>query len=216
MKLLKKSFFIMLTFALVGCSKGNNNSTDDYVNIQDKFVNMQSYSCNADVTFYSNKGENTYTISQQAKNDGRYYIETTAPDNVKGNVILYDGNMLWQYNPNLDSKVSVGDKDKMARKEICLFTFLENHLKSKDVALETANIDESIYSVLEAKIPGGNKYFDSEKLWINNETKQPEKLVIYDVDGKERVLVSYDNFVYNPKIEDSKFNIENIANPQKN
>ena len=40
MKLLKKSFFIMLTFALVGCSKGNNNNTDDYVDIQDKFVNM--------------------------------------------------------------------------------------------------------------------------------------------------------------------------------
>ena len=87
MKLLKKSFFVILTFALVGCSKGKAN-TDDYVNIQDKFVNMQSYSCNAEVTFYSNKGENTYTINQQAKNDGRYFIETTSPENVKGNIIV--------------------------------------------------------------------------------------------------------------------------------
>lgn len=210
MKLLKKSFFVALTFLLVGCSKGN--SSEDYATIQDKFVNMEAYSSNADVTFYSNKGENTYKIKQQAKNDGRYYIETIEPDNLKGNIIIFDGNMLWQYNPNLDSKLYVGDKDKMARKEICLFTFLENHLKSKDIALETANIDENIYSVLEAKIPGGNKYFDTEKLWINNETKQPEKLVIYDVEGKERILVKYDNFVYNPKIEDSEFDIENIAN----
>ena len=120
--------------------------------------------------------------------------------------------MLWQYNPNLDSKISVGDKDKMERKEICLFTFLENYLKSKDVALETANIDESVYTILEAKIPGGNKYFDSEKLFINNETTLPERLVIYDTEGKERVLVTYNNFVYNPEIEDSKFNVENIAN----
>ena len=73
-----------------------------------------------------------------------------------------------------------------------------------------------MYSVLEAKISGGNKYFDSEKLWINNETKSPEKLVIYDIEGKERVLVTYEDFVYNPKIEDSKFNIENIANTPKN
>ena len=215
MKILKKSFFVMLTFALVGCSKGNVTN-DDYASIQDKFVDMESYSCNANVTFYSNKGENTYTISQQAKNDGRYYIETKSPENVKGNIILFDGNILWQYNPSLDSKISVGDKDKMARKEICLFTFLENHLKSKDISLETANIDDNMYSVLEAKISGGNKYFDSEKLWINNETKSPEKLVIYDIEGKERVLVTYEDFVYNPKIEDSKFNIENIANTPKN
>ena len=214
MKILKKSFFIMFVLALAGCS--NASDTDEYANIQDKLVNMESYSCEAEVTFYSNKGENKYTINQQAKNDGRYFLETTSPDNVKGNIILFDGNMLWQYNPNLDSKISVGDKDKMERKEICLFTFLENYLKSKDVALETANIDESIYTILEAKIPGGNKYFDSEKLFINNETKAPERLVIYDTEGKERILVTYNNFVYNPEIEDSKFNVENIANGIKN
>lgn len=214
MKLLKKSFFLMLAFMLIGCSKTKN--TDDYVDIQDKFVNMEAYSSSIDLTFYSNKGENSYTVNQEAKNDGRYYIETTSPDNLKGNVIVYDGSMLWQYNPHIDNKISLGDKDKMSRKEICLFSFLENHLKSKDIALETANIDDSIYSVLEAKIPGDNKYFDSEKLWINNKTKSPEKLVIYDKDGNERVVAKYNNFVYNPKIEDSKFNIENIANPQKN
>ena len=214
MKILKKSFFIMFVLALAGCS--NASDTDEYANIQDKLVNMESYSCEAEVTFYSNKGENKYTINQQAKNDGRYFLETTSPDSVKGNIILFDGNMLWQYNPNLDSKISVGDKDKMERKEICLFTFLENYLKSKDVALETANIDESIYTILEAKIPGGNKYFDSEKLFINNETKAPERLVIYDTEGKERILVTYNNFVYNPEIEDSKFNVENIANGIKN
>lgn len=214
MKILKKSFFIMLVFLITGCSK--TNSTDDYVNIQEKFINMEAYSCNANVVFYSNKGENKYIISQQAKNDGKYYIETTYPEEVKGNVILFDGNILWQYNPSLDSKISVEDKEKIERKEICLFSFLENHLKSKDIALETANIDDNVYTILEAKIPGGNKYFDSEKLFINNETKMPEKLVIYDTEGKERVLVSYDNFVYNPKIEDSKFDIENIANSPKN
>lgn len=214
MKLLKKSFFIILMLTLAGCSKANE--TNDYATIQDKLVNMETYSCEASLTFYSNKGENQYTITQQAKNDGKYLIETIAPEDLKGNIILFDGNMVWQYNPNLDSKISVGDKEKMERKQICLFTFLENYVKSKDVALETANIDDSIYSVLEAKIPGDNKYFDSEKLFINNETKTPEKLVIYDDNGKERILVTYNNFVYNPKIEDSKFNIENIANQKEN
>ena len=88
MKILKKSFFIMFVLALAGCSKASD--TDEYANIQDKLVNMESYSCEAEVTFYSNKGENKYTINQQAKNDGRYFLETTSPDSVKGNIILFD------------------------------------------------------------------------------------------------------------------------------
>ena len=214
MKILKKSFFIMFTFFLVGCSKEKSN--DEYVNIQDKLINMQSYSATVDVTFFSNKGENSYTMIQEARNDGKYYIETTAPEHLKGNIILYDGKMLWQYNPQLDKKISVGEKEKMARKQIDIFSFLENHLKSKDVALETANIEKSMYTILEAKIPGDDKYFSTEKLFINNETSAPEKLIIYDKENKERVVAQYKNFIYNPKIEDSKFNIENIANSKEN
>lgn len=214
MKLLKKSFFILISIILVGCS--SKISGEEYATIQEKFINMKSYSCNANVTFYSNKGENTYNIIQQAKKDGKYFIKTNAPEDVKGNVIVYDGNLVWQYNPEMDSKISIGDKDKMERKEICLFTFLENHIKSKDVTLETSKVDDSMYLILEAKIPQKNKYFSSEKLWINNKTKLPEKLVIYDEDNKERVKVEYIEFTYNPQIEDSEFDVENIANPQKN
>lgn len=215
MKILKKCFFIVLAFMLVGCTKTKTNE-DDYQTIQQKLMNMETYSCNAEVTFYSNQGENKYKITQQAKNNGKYYIETTWPEQVKGNLILFDGNVVWQYNKNLDSKISIDNKDKTARKQICLFSFLENHLKSKDIALETANIENEIYSVLEAKIPGDNKYFNTEKLFINNSTKTPEKLVIYDKEGKERIVVLYDNFIYNPKIEDSKFDVETIINAPNN
>ena len=215
MKVLKKCFFISLAFVLVGCTKVKTNE-NDYQTIQQKLINMETYSCNAEVTFYSNQGENKYKISQQAKNNGKYYIKTTWPEEVNGNLTIFDGNIVWQYNKNLDSKISVADKDKMTRKEISIFSFLENHLKSKDIALETANIKDEIYSVLEAKIPGDNKYFDTEKLFINNHTKTPEKLVIYDKDGKERIVVLYDNFIYNPKIEDSQFDIETIINAPNN
>lgn len=214
MKILKKSFLIMFIFMLVGCSKEKNN--EDYVSIQDMLINMDSYSANVNVTYYSNKGENSYSISQDAKNDGKYYIKTNAPEHLKGNILLYDGKLLWQYNPSLDKKISIGEKDKMARKELCIFSFLENHLKSKDIALETSNIDDNIYTILEAKIPGDDKYFSTEKLYINNKTKAPEKLIIYDKEGKERVIAQYDSFVYNPKLEDSKFDIESITNSQEN
>ena len=71
-----------------------------------------------------------------------------------------------------------------------------------------------MYTILEANVPSDSKYFKTEKLYINNNTKLPEKLIIYDEDGKERILVEYQNFEYNPKIEDSNFNIETLTNPK--
>lgn len=209
MKILKKSIFILLAFLLVGCSKGEADG-DDYATIQEKIINMESYSSNGNVKYISNKGETTYEIKQSVRKDGKYIIETTSPEEVAGNIILFDGNIVWQYNPRLDSKISVGDKDKLERKEISIFSFLENHLKSKDIAMQTSTVDNEIYTILEAKIPSQNKYFSTEKLWINNKTKVPEKLIIYDVEEKERVVLTFENFEYNPKLSDDIFNVENI------
>lgn len=208
MKFFKKSFFILSLFVFVGCSKIVTN--EDYPTIQEKLVNMETYSSSGNVTYISNKGQTSYDINQYVKKDGKYILKTNTPEDFAGNIILFDGNILWQYNPKLDSKISVGEKDKMERKEISLFSFLENHTKSKDIAMETSNIDDSVYTILEAKIPGENKFFDSEKLWINNKTKLPEKLVIYDTEGKERIVLEIKEFEYNPNLEDEMFKIENI------
>ena len=59
--------------------------------------------------------------------------------------------------------------------------------------------------MLEAVIPGGNKYTATEKVWIDNETLKPLKFVIYDEDGKERYIITYNEFEYNPEIDDSVF-----------
>ena len=59
--------------------------------------------------------------------------------------------------------------------------------------------------MLEAVVPGGNKYIATEKLWVDNETLMPLKFVIYDEQGNERYVITYNEFEYNPKIEDSVF-----------
>lgn len=208
MKKLKIIISLLFLITLIGCSKLQSN--DDYPTIQEKLMNMESYSLEGNVKYISNKGETQYDIEHLVKKDGKYLIKTNTPENVSGNIVLFDGDILWQYNPKLDSKISVGNKDKMERKELSLFSFLENHIKSQDIAMETANMDNEIYTILEAKIPGTNRFFQTEKLWINNKTKNPEKLVIFDSEGKERVVLNIKNFQYNKEIEDEMFNIENI------
>lgn len=191
-----------------GCA---GEKLSDYDKLQKKLMEMNGYTCEAQVKYISNKGENNYQTKHWALSDGRYRIETTAPDEIKGGVILYDGKMIWQYNPQIESKVSLNTPDKPERTQINIFTFLNNMVKSQDVGVESATLDESLYTVFEAKIPGSSKFFSTEKLWVENKSMLPVRLEIYDVDEETRVEVSFKNFEYNPKIDDSIFSLDNLG-----
>ena len=199
---------MLLGLMLAGCGKGAQLS--EYDKVHNNLMDMKSYATDATVKYISNNGENEYVTKQYALSDGRYRMETTKPDEYNGNVILFDGKMVWQYNPSAEeNKVRVNAPDKPERAELILFSFVENMVKSMDVGLEASSIDESMCTVLEAKIPGDNKFLASEKLWVDNESLCPKRLVVYDKDGKEKIVVDYENFEYNCEIEDEKFVIKN-------
>ena len=208
MKFLKTVIIILSISMLVSCA--NKSSLSEYEKIQQKLMSAESYKAFAKVEYISNKGSNQYEINQIAKKTGEYRIETLKPDAVSGNLIIFDGNMVWQYNPRVDSKISVGVPDKAERKEITIFSFLENHLKSKDISVETTTQNKTNFTVLEASIPGDNKYFATEKLWFDNNSLKPVKLIIYDKENKERVIVSYETFEYDVNIENDLFKINDI------
>ncbi|MFI3229961.1 MAG: outer-membrane lipoprotein carrier protein LolA [bacterium] len=214
MKILNKIFIIFCLIAtLTGCSNSTSpDSIESYKDIQEALMNMQSYISNVEITYISNKGQNNYSVLQSIRKDGKYIFETTAPQDLVGSIIIYDGSLIWQYNPHNQEKekISVADKEKLERQQINIFTFLENHLTSKDITVETSSIDENVYTILEAVIPSDNTYFSTEKLWLNNKTNMPEKLIIYDKEEQERVIVEFKDFIYNPQLDDNLFSIENL------
>lgn len=176
--------------------------------IQEKLTSMQTYACIADLTYISNKGENTYRTKQYYKMSGEYRIEITAPEKVEGLVTVCDGEKVMQYNPRILGEIVNEVPESKSRNEIFLGVFLKNYLQSEEVTLEVFNADNEEYTVLEAVIPEGGKYLATEKLWVSNETLNPKKLVIYDTEGKERIIVEYGEFKYNVKLEDEIFQIK--------
>ena len=133
-------------------------------------------------------------------------MEIKSPEAKNGNYTDFDGTSVNQYNAKTDETVSL-DVPKMQKgSQLFISTFIKNYLMSENVSVETAaSLDESVCTVLEAVIPEGNKYISTEKLWVDNETLLPLKLVIYDENGRERYIITYNNFEYNPEIDSSVF-----------
>ena len=48
--------------------------------------------------------------------------------------------------------------------------------------------------ILETTIPGDNEYFNKQILYVNKETKNPEKMEILNAEGKPNFTVKYKEF----------------------
>ena len=194
--------------ALLLCSCALPQKSDvPMENIQERLNSFSSYYCTADLTRYSEKGESKYGIKQYYKMSGEYRMEMTSPDEVAGNFTVYDGKTICQYNPRVKGKIVKDVPENQARNELFLGCFVKNYMNSEEVSIAVSSIDESRCTVLEAVIPGDNKFTATEKLWIDNETLNPVKLVIYDSDGGEKYAIEYNEFQYDPQFEDDIFSI---------
>ncbi|HIT72443.1 hypothetical protein B5E58_00400 [Tyzzerella sp. An114] len=204
--------FILIVFLITvfsGCSiKKDEVSTME--KIQNQLKNMESYQCTGTLTRISNKSENVYEIKQYYKSTGEYKLEMLAPEDVAGNYTVYNGESVFQYNPRIQGKVIQGVPKSQMRNELFLGCFIKNYFQSEDVTVETGNMDIQKSTVLEAVIPGENKYTATEKLWIDEETLKPLKLVIYDTEGKERYIIEYKDFEYNIDIDENIFKIPEV------
>lgn len=204
--------FILIVFLITvfsGCSiKKDEVSTME--KIQNQLKNMESYQCTGTLTRISNKSENVYEIKQYYKSTGEYKLEMLAPEDVAGNYTVYNGESVFQYNPRIQGKVIQGVPKSQMRNELFLGCFIKNYFQSEDVNVETGNMDIQKSTVLEAVIPGENKYTATEKLWIDEETLKPLKLVIYDTEGKERYIIEYKDFEYNIDIDENIFKIPEV------
>lgn len=196
-------FLAMVLLTLTACSEEVETST--YEKIHEKLISMESFSYNAEVKYISNKGETEYEVNILGKSTGEYKMETISPKSAKGSIILFDGKMIWQYNPKIDGKISSESSDKQARSEILISSFVENYIKTKNGAVKSGSFDESKCTVLDAEINGKSKIFSQEKLWVDNDTLIPIKLEIYDNEQKTRAVVVFKDFKYNPNIPENTF-----------
>ncbi len=205
---------------LTGCSGGGGGKPLALEEVHQKLQQMQSYQTEAKITFFSNKGSNTYVVLQQAKASGPYRMEILEPENNKGILTISDGTKVVQIDPSIGGKIEA--QDTPVRDALLLYPFLQNYLQSEasassvGVTMASAGVEEessgteveSSLTLLETDMPGDHPKLAHQKLWVDAYTATPVKIEITDKSGNPSIIILYQNFQMNPQLEDSLFSTE--------
>lgn len=175
--------------------------------VQRMLMELENFRAIATVEYRSNKGINTYETMQHARITGEYRIEVTAPEHVAGSVTTHDGQQIFQFNSRVNGSVNLLVRETPERSEVFLTSFIKNYLQSSEVSVSVAEMDEGVRTVLDASVPGEHPYLSTARLWVDNTTLNPVKLVIFDRDGVERIIVTYHVFERNVELADSLFTL---------
>ena len=107
-------------------------------------------------------------------------------------IIEYKNNKIIINNPNINDTVEFKNINNDAR-YLFIGDFINNYRKDENTKLELTENELKI----EVKIPGNNKYFNKQILYVNNKTKTPDKMEIVDNEENPRFIVTYEGFKYN-------------------
>ena len=97
--------------------------------------------------------------------------------------------------PRFVFRLDIKDKTELPNMEdnrqyVFIGDFIKNYLQNEEVNIKLSN--NSL--ILETTIPGNNKYFNKQILYVNKDTKNPEKMEILNDEGKPSFTVKYKEF----------------------
>lgn len=181
---------VMSIFAIiVGCQKRESTKEEIYTEFQKKIVTMSSYKCIAEVEAIGNKSSHNYVFVHSYKKPDYYKLEVVEPEHLKGKTMEYKDDKVIISNPDIEDKIELPNIEQN-KHYIFIGDFIKNYHQNEDVNIKLSG--NSL--ILETIIPGDNEYFYKQILYINKETKNPEKMEILNDKGNQSFVVKYKDF----------------------
>ncbi len=202
---MKKGIMVSIILMIILSSCKSTVKHDAYSQIYKRYNMMESYVATATLTVTNNKMKNDYKIKQ-------YY---SAPDNYRMDILNDDGGIFVSYivrDKECDLLSPSGDKTSLdlsivnERDYIFLPEFFRDYFSSQDSTAETASGFSGELTKLDIFLKNSDSKRFRQSLLIDNKTYVPSKLITYDVNDKEVVCVTFENFILGEKVEDAVFN----------
>lgn len=113
------ALFVALSLALAGCSVlGGSNGLPDGETAADRFTSLDGYSGTLEMNYRGGEGENRTVALKLRPKTGESRVEVLEPAHRKGNVVVYNGTRIIQYNATRNEvrRISVSGVDRTARR----------------------------------------------------------------------------------------------------
>ncbi len=190
---------LLSSLLLTSCNKKPRDTNDITMFLK----NMESYTTEMNMDVKNSKQKINYKATQAYLRGGGYKLELN-----NNRVFIF----------KTDDKIYISDKNNGSRyvqskdfDEVLKLSFIGEYIgllyTNEEIKYVIKNINGVEYTVIDLFIPGNNKSINNALLYVNTKSMIPEKLVIYDVKGKEKIDITYTNFIPNVKIEPSEFSV---------
>jgi len=191
---------ILGSMLLISCDKKPKDTND----ITTYLKNMESYTTEMNMDVKNDKQIINYKAKQSYLQGGGYKLELN-----KSRVFIYKN----------DNKIYVSDKNNGTKyvqskdfDEVFKLSFIGEYIgllyTNEEIKYVSKTINNIEYTVIDLLIPGSNKNTTKALLYVNNKSMLPEKMIIYDINGKEKINITYTNFLPNVKVEPSLFKVQ--------
>lgn len=176
---------------IIGCQRRESTKEEVYKEFQDKISTMNYYRCIADVEVVGNKTPSKYSLIHTYKKPDNYKLEVVYPENLKGKSMEYRNDKILIKDKSIKDTVELPNIGKN-NQYLFIGDFIKNYLQNEgvDIRLSKGKL------VLSTDIPGENKYFSKQILYVDIKAKNPEKMEIVDDKGISRFIVNYREFDY--------------------
>lgn len=189
----KLMLIVMCGLMCAGCGKKTlNEIQSDIVN---KYYELNAYEAIMDVRVYSNKNIREYQMKQVYSSPNTYSSEVLKPVEIKGVKSTFDGKTLTVMNPNIPDEKIFENYNVPAENPMFLSYFLNRYYNKDSRTVEGNNN----FTIMKAQMINNDMSINRGELTIDNKTKLPIKLEYYDVNGKLKFDIIYNEFKFNPK-----------------
>ncbi|UEL49395.1 germination lipoprotein GerS [Terrisporobacter hibernicus] len=182
---------LIITLYSVGCGRKEYTKEEVYEDFQNQISKIESYTCNAKVEAIGNKENTTYIFKHTYKKPDYYKLEVKSPKNLQGKTIEYKGDKVLVKNPSINDTIELPNINNDSH-YLFIGDFIKNYMQNESIVLEVTKSELKI----QTEIPGDNKYFKKQILYVDNKTKNPNKMEILDNEDKPIFIVTYEDFKY--------------------
>ena len=166
---------------------GNNKNIQE---IEEYFLNINSYKTIVTVNVKSNKNENNYILRQKVQND-ICEQEVIEPKSMEGTKITYKEGTLEIKNTELNISKIYENYPYISNNILFLTDFISEYKKS-----DTKKIEEKDDEVI-MKIESKSRYNAKCNLYIDRKTLKPKSIEVIDTNENTKVYIIYNEIEFN-------------------